>query len=298
MPSGPRTHLWPVKAYMSAPVRATSTGIWPTDWAPSTRVSTSRSRARMQISSRGNTSPLVQSTCERATRRVRGLTPASTLSAVTGGGIRVTLTPKRLCRLCSGARHPGCSVVAETTSSPSRQPIEATPRFIPWVVFWVRATLSGSVFTRRAAPSRGRAAAACVQVDKIVPGEGREHLAGEACLAGDGRLLPGGENLFLYNIRFMQNGSLARFSRRRRRLRSRRGRFVVLLRNALLMLCFAVVLGVVVLFASFTRTYTALAEDMPELDDYASTELAQTSVVYDANGNVVDELYGVQNRFM
>ncbi|MCA1848208.1 MAG: transglycosylase domain-containing protein, partial [Actinobacteria bacterium] len=96
----------------------------------------------------------------------------------------------------------------------------------------------------------------------------------------------------------MQNGSLARFSRRRRRLRSRRGRFVVLLRNALLMLCFAVVLGVVVLFASFTRTYTALAEDMPELDDYASTELAQTSVVYDANGNVVDELYGVQNRFM
>src|ERR687897_336448 len=37
---------------------------------------------------------------------------------------------------------------------------------------------------------------------------------------------------------------------------------------------------------------------MPELDDYSSTELAQTSIVYDANGNVVDELYGVQNRFV
>src|ERR671921_518018 len=96
----------------------------------------------------------------------------------------------------------------------------------------------------------------------------------------------------------MQNGSLARFSRRRRRLRSRKGRFVPLLRNALLLLCFTVILSAAVLFASFGQTYTALAEDMPELDDYASTELAQTSVVHDANGNVVDELYGVQNRFM
>ena len=65
---------------------------------------------------------------------------------------------------------------------------------------------------------------------------------------------------------------------------------MLLLRNALLMLCFATVLGVIGLFASFSRTYTALAEDMPELDDYASTELAQPSVVYDASGNVVDEL--------
>jgi penicillin-binding protein 1A len=103
---------------------------------------------------------------------------------------------------------------------------------------------------------------------------------------------------YLYNIRFMQNGSLARFSRRRRRLRSSRGRFVVLLRNAILLFCATAILGVVVLFASFTQTYTALAEGMPELDHYASTELAQTSVVYDADGKVVDELYGVQNRFV
>jgi penicillin-binding protein 1A len=96
----------------------------------------------------------------------------------------------------------------------------------------------------------------------------------------------------------MQNGSLVRFSRRRRRLRSRKSRFVTLLRNAILLVSAAVILGVVVLFASFAHTYTALADGMPELDDYASTELAQTSVVYDANGNVVDELYGVQNRYM
>jgi penicillin-binding protein 1A len=96
----------------------------------------------------------------------------------------------------------------------------------------------------------------------------------------------------------MQNGSLVRFSRRRRRLRGRKGRFVAILRSAILLLCAGVFLGVIFLFASFAYTYTALAEDMPELDEYASTELAQTSVVYDADGEVVDELYGVQNRYV
>jgi penicillin-binding protein 1A len=97
----------------------------------------------------------------------------------------------------------------------------------------------------------------------------------------------------------MQNGRLLRMSRRRRRLRSRKkGKFLPILRNAFLLFCAAAILGIVGLFASFAHTYTALAENMPELNDYASTELAQTSVVYDANGNVVDQLYGVQNRFM
>jgi penicillin-binding protein 1A len=96
----------------------------------------------------------------------------------------------------------------------------------------------------------------------------------------------------------MQNGRLLRMSRRRRRLRSRKSKFLPILRNAFLLFCAAAILGIVGLFASFAHTYTALAENMPELDDYASTELAQTSVVYDANGNVVDQLYGVQNRFM
>ena len=97
----------------------------------------------------------------------------------------------------------------------------------------------------------------------------------------------------------MQNGNLFRISRRRRRrLRSRESRFLQILRNAFLLFCFAAILGVVIIFASFSHTYRALAQDMPELGDYASTELAQTSLVYDANGNVVDELYGVQNRFV
>src|SRR5919202_1399834 len=102
----------------------------------------------------------------------------------------------------------------------------------------------------------------------------------------------------LYNIRLMRNGSLARFSRRRRRIRGSKGKFVRLLRNAIVMLCVAGFVGVVALFVSFSYTYQALAKEMPELDNYSSTELAQTSVVYDADGNAVDELYGVQNRFV
>jgi penicillin-binding protein 1A len=86
-------------------------------------------------------------------------------------------------------------------------------------------------------------------------------------------------------------------NRRRRRAR-KKSNWLAAARNAFLLLFGAAILGVVVLFASFSQTYAAVAEDMPELDDYSSTELAQTSVVYDANGNVVDELYGVQNRYV
>jgi penicillin-binding protein 1A len=95
----------------------------------------------------------------------------------------------------------------------------------------------------------------------------------------------------------MQLGNMIRASRRRRRQR-KESKFLPRLRTALLLFCFAALLGFIGLFASFGYTYRALAENMPELDDYASTELAQTSVVYDADGNVVDELYGVQNRFV
>jgi penicillin-binding protein 1A len=95
----------------------------------------------------------------------------------------------------------------------------------------------------------------------------------------------------------MQNGNLRRMNSRHRRAR-KKGNWLAKARTAFLLLFAAVVLGIIVLFASFSHTYTAVAEDMPQLDDYSSTELAQTSVVYDANGNVVDELYGVQNRFV
>jgi penicillin-binding protein 1A len=90
---------------------------------------------------------------------------------------------------------------------------------------------------------------------------------------------------------------MIRASRRRRRQR-KKSKLLQRLRTAFVLLCFVAFLGFIGLFASFGYTYRALGENMPELDDYASTELAQTSVVYDADGKVVDELYGVQNRFV
>ncbi|MBA2692826.1 MAG: PBP1A family penicillin-binding protein [Rubrobacter sp.] len=62
-----------------------------------------------------------------------------------------------------------------------------------------------------------------------------------------------------------------------------------------------VALGVVCavgVISSFSYSYYAFAEELPELDNYESAELAQTSTVYDAEGNVVQELSGVQNRFV
>ena len=93
----------------------------------------------------------------------------------------------------------------------------------------------------------------------------------------------------------MHNGNLVRIGRRRRRKKSK---LLQRLRTALLLLCFATILAVVGLVASAVSTYEALAANMPDLDDYHSTELAQTSLIYDTNGNVVDQLYGVQNRFV
>ena len=58
------------------------------------------------------------------------------------------------------------------------------------------------------------------------------------------------------------------------------------------------VLALVGMFASFSYTYAQVSQEMPKLDSYSSTELAQTSVVYDNEGNVVDELHGVQNRYV
>ncbi|MGH3146017.1 MAG: transglycosylase domain-containing protein [Rubrobacter sp.] len=95
----------------------------------------------------------------------------------------------------------------------------------------------------------------------------------------------------------MQNGNMIRIGRRRRRQRTR-SRLFQRVRTAFLILCGMAILGVVGLVASFVGTYQAFAANVPDLDDYRSTELAQTSLVYDANGKVVDQLYGVQNRFV
>jgi penicillin-binding protein 1A len=95
----------------------------------------------------------------------------------------------------------------------------------------------------------------------------------------------------------MQNGNVVRIGRRRRRQRNK-GRLLQRLRTVFLILCAVAVLGAVGLVASVVGTYQALAASMPDLDDYRSAELAQTSLVYDADGKVVDQLYGVQNRFV
>lgn len=96
----------------------------------------------------------------------------------------------------------------------------------------------------------------------------------------------------------MQNGDLVRIGRHRRRTRRGGGKALQRIRNIFLLLCAATTLATLVLFISATNTYRAFAEEMPELDSYRSTELAQTSTVYDANGEVVEQLYGVQNRFV
>src|ERR687889_43320 len=95
----------------------------------------------------------------------------------------------------------------------------------------------------------------------------------------------------------MHNPSVVRIGRRRRRSRNK-SKLLQRLRTVFLLLCFVALLGVAGMVAASVSTYQALAADMPDLDDYHSAELAQTSLVYDADGEVVDELYGVQNRYV
>ena len=101
----------------------------------------------------------------------------------------------------------------------------------------------------------------------------------------------------LYNISSMQSGSFVRIGRRRRHQRQETSVWARV-RTAFLLLCALAVLSLVGMFASFSYTYTQVSQEVPNLDSYASAELAQTSVVYDNEGNVVDELYGVQNRYV
>ena len=99
----------------------------------------------------------------------------------------------------------------------------------------------------------------------------------------------------------MDHEGLARLSRRRQRRqvkRQKRDRTWSVVRIALVGLVSVFLASVVALVGTFAYTYAQVAEDLPELDQYSATELAQTSVVYDSGGNVVDELHGVQNRFV
>ncbi len=95
----------------------------------------------------------------------------------------------------------------------------------------------------------------------------------------------------------MQNPNVVRIGRRRRRSRNN-SKLLQRVRTAFLLLCFVAILVSVGMVAGAVNTYRTLAANMPDLDDYRSAELAQTSLVYDTNGRVVDQLYGVQNRFV
>lgn len=104
----------------------------------------------------------------------------------------------------------------------------------------------------------------------------------------------------MYNNRFVDCETLARISHRRweRKTQRRRDRAWGALRISLIALFSVALISGVSFFALFGYTYARVAEDLPELDNYPAVELAQTSTVYDATGEVVDELYGVQNRFV
>ena len=99
----------------------------------------------------------------------------------------------------------------------------------------------------------------------------------------------------------MDHEGLARLSRLRQRRqvkRQKRDRTWSVVRIAVVGLVSVFLASVVAFVGTFAYTYAQVAEDLPELDQYSATELAQTSVVYDSTGNVVDELHGVQNRFV
>ena len=90
-------------------------------------------------------------------------------------------------------------------------------------------------------------------------------------------------------------------SRRRQRKsvkRQKRDRTWGYVRIAVIGLVSVFLLTVASILALFGYTYAMVSENLPELEQYSAAELAQTSIVYDSDGNVVDELHGVQNRFV
>ena len=99
----------------------------------------------------------------------------------------------------------------------------------------------------------------------------------------------------------MNREGLVRMSRRRQRKsvkRQKRDRTWGYVRIVVIGLVSVFLLTVASVLALFGYTYAMVFEDLPELDQYSAAELAQTSIVYDSVGNVVDELPGVQNRFV
>lgn len=95
----------------------------------------------------------------------------------------------------------------------------------------------------------------------------------------------------------MGYGSSGKHVRRRRR-RQHTSRLWPRVRALLLALCVMVLVGALGAVTSFGYSYNRFQSELPDLDDYEATQLAQTSVVYDRDGEPVDELYGLQNRYV
>ena len=72
----------------------------------------------------------------------------------------------------------------------------------------------------------------------------------------------------------------------------------MLLRGVVVGLVAVFLLSTVAAVGAFAYAYRSFSENLPDLSGYRAAELAQTSTVYDARGDVVDELHGVQNRFV
>ena len=149
VPSGPSSHFWPGKAMKSAPMASASTRIAPADWAASTAYQTPRSRAMRPISTTGSTAPVVHSTWERETRRVRGVMAAAIRSWMRAGSpppstsTMSRATPARSRTATRGPSRPGCSAFVVRARSPGRQSTPHVAMFMPSVVEWVSAIDSG-----------------------------------------------------------------------------------------------------------------------------------------------------------
>jgi penicillin-binding protein 1A len=99
----------------------------------------------------------------------------------------------------------------------------------------------------------------------------------------------------------MNREGLVRMSRHRQRKsvkRQKRDRTWGYVRIVVIRLVSVFLLTVASVLAFFGYTYAMVFENLPELDQYSAAELAQTSIVYDSVGSVVDELPGVQNCFV
>ena len=128
------------------PVAASSTGIAPALWAPSTTTSAPRAWAISAIPAIGMIAPVAHSTWETATSRVRSSIAASKAARIAAGsrpGADVDegeLDAEAVAQVDTARRcRPDARGVVVTARSPGCQSIDQTPMFIPSVAAWVSA---------------------------------------------------------------------------------------------------------------------------------------------------------------